>query len=532
MKRISLFLLLSIMSFQVISQNLAIEPLRYIIKSNKSISQNEIENLVSIDNNYYKFYPIFEELNLYMIEIYGKNEEIIKTLEDCNIIEYVSKDKKIEYRYEPNDEYYPEQYNMAQIKMPDVWEISTGGLTYTGDTIVVAILDRDFDVTHEDLRNNIWRNLDEIPNDGIDNDNNGYIDDVYGANIQGKNGNHKGGTHGTAVGGIIGASSNNNVGVTGINWNIKMLPLTGTGSVSMVISAYNYVYKLRKKYNESNGQEGAFIVSTNFSAGISNHFPEDAQIYLEWCNIYDKLGEEGILSVSASDNNPRDVGVLGDMPTLCTSQYLITVTSNDENDKFDDRRSYNSTHVDLSAPGKNVTSTKSDGYRHNNFDGNSGAAPHVAGAIAILYSLPCEGFMAKIKENPDSCIIIKNAILENVDRQPELQDKTYSGGRLNVYNSFSKLIERYCGIIVSELDISKIYPNPSNTNITIEYSINNFKRHTLLIHNVLGQLVYEKTVTPLEQNKIKVDIRGYDTGIYFVSLVSKDKRITKELLVY
>ncbi len=523
---------MSTIAFQATSQKLAIEPLRYILKTSKSISQNEINGLVNTDKNHYKFYPIFEELNLYVIEIYKKNKEILKELEDSKFIEYITKDAKIEYREEPNDEFYSEQYNMRQIKMPDVWDISTGGLTYAGDTIVVAILDGDFDINHEDLKDNIWRNPNEIPNDSIDNDNNGYVDDVYGVNISKKNGNVKGGSHGTAVGGIIGASGNNGTGVAGINWNIKMLPLI-TKRVSHIISAYEYVYKLRKKYNESNGKEGAFIACTNFSGGLGKpSFPEDDPSYMEWCNLYDKLGEQGILSVTAAPNEARDVSVLGDVPTLCTSEYLITVTSNNENDKFDDRRSYNKKHVDLSAPGKNLKSTKIHGYRENNFDGNSGAAPHVAGAIAMLYTVPCEEFIATIKENPDSCIIIKNTILRNVDKQPKLKNKTYSGGRLNVYKSFTKLIENSCESILSKFSISKIYPNPSNTDITIEYTIDDYKKHTLLMHNVLGQLVYKTEVNPLKQNKIKVDVRAYDAGIYFVSLISNDRRITKELLIY
>ena len=127
----------------------------------------------------------------------------------------------------PDDPYFGQQWAPAIMNLPQAWEeFTTGGVTATGDTIVVAVIDGGADWTHEDL--NCWINTREIPNNGIDDDNNGYIDDYHGWNAYNHNGYVGANRHGTHVAGIIGAVGNNQTGVCGVNWNVKVLFIAGS----------------------------------------------------------------------------------------------------------------------------------------------------------------------------------------------------------------------------------------------------------------------------------------------------------------
>ena len=122
----------------------------------------------------------------------------------------------------PDDPYFTQQWAPAIMSLPQAWEaFTTGGITATGDTIVVAVIDGGVSLNHEDL--NFWKNYGEIPNNGIDDDGNGYVDDYNGWNAYNHNGNVPSNDHGTHVSGIIGAVGNNGTGVCGVNWNVQVM---------------------------------------------------------------------------------------------------------------------------------------------------------------------------------------------------------------------------------------------------------------------------------------------------------------------
>ncbi len=259
----------------------------------------------------------------------------------------------------PNDTRFNEQWalnntgqtgglNDADIDAPEAWDFTTGGLTALGDTIVVAIIDGGCDLNHQDL--SYWINWAEIPNNGIDDDSNGYIDDHRGWNAYNNNGNVSSDFHGTHVSGISGARGNNNLGVSGVNWNVKTMPIAGaSGDEATVITAYGYVHEMRSRYNETNGTQGAFVVSTNASFGVD--FGQPANFPL-WCAIYDSLGVQGVLSCGATANNNVDIDVVGDIPTGCPSPWLISVTNTTHNDVKNGGAAYGLTTIDLGAPGQ------------------------------------------------------------------------------------------------------------------------------------------------------------------------------------
>lgn len=339
--------------------------------------------------------------------------------------------------------------NDADIDAPEAWSISTGGLTALGDTIVVAVIDGGFELSHSDL--NFWKNYKDIPGNGIDDDGNGYIDDTYGWNAYDDNGNITTDSHGTHVAGIVGAKGNNAAGVTGVNWNVQVMPVMGsTGDEATAIKAYAYVLTQRKLYNQSNGDKGAFVVSSNASFGVDYGQPADFPL---WCGIYDSLGAAGILNAGATANVNLNVDQQGDIPTACSSNYLVTVTNTTYNDVKSTNAGYGLTTIDLGAPGTNINSTV-NGNSYQNKSGTSMATPHVAGAIGLMYAAACPDFIQGYKLNPATyALLMKNYLLNSTDPNSDLNGKTVSGGRLNLYKALLE-VQDNCSIPVPPVAIN------------------------------------------------------------------------------
>ena len=175
----------------------------------------------------------------------------------------------------PNDANYAQQWQYEQASDNDLdaeaaWDITTGGVTALGDTIVVCVIDDGLEVSHPDWGDNIWYNAHEIPGNGIDDDGNGYIDDFRGWNADNNTNDIVASGffyHGTPVAGIVAAQGNNGVGVSGVNWDVKMMFVVGGGTSSDALAAYDYPLSCRKLYNQTNGLKGAFVVATSVFAG-------------------------------------------------------------------------------------------------------------------------------------------------------------------------------------------------------------------------------------------------------------------------
>lgn len=319
------------------------------------------------------------------------------------------------------------------------WDITTGGVTANNDTIVVAILDDGLSNTQTDFGDNIWVNRAEIPNNNIDDDNNGYTDDYLGWNSLTNNDIITGGGHGTPVAGIIGAQGDNNNGVVGVNWNVKMMIIKNNFNTTEanVLIAYGYALTQRKIYNQTNGQQGAYVVATNASWGLNGGKPADAPL---WCSFYDTLGSYGILNVAATVNSNVDVDAVGDLPTTCPSDYLVAVTNINKLGNKELGAGYGATSIDLGAFGSGVYTTRAPSS-FGIFGGTSAASPHVAGAVALLYSGACNDFMAYSLVYPDSAALkMKQYLLGGVVPISDLTNRTVSEGYLNLFNSLDLCI--------------------------------------------------------------------------------------------
>lgn len=331
--------------------------------------------------------------------------------------------------------------NDADIDADLAWDITTGGLTPLGDTIVVCVVDDGIDVNHTDFGDNLWVNHEEIPNNNVDDDGNGYEDDYLGWSADDNNDDITGGTfgggHGTPVAGIVGAKGNNNHGVAGINWDVKLMIVVGGGNEAQAVEAYTYPLVMRKRYNQSGGAQGAFVVATNSSWGIDQGQPSNAPL---WCAMYDSLGAAGILSAGATANANFNIDQVGDLPTACPSDYLISVTNTNDDDVKVNQAGYGAVTIDLGAPGQG-TYTTADNNSYGGFGGTSGATPHVAGTIGLLYSAPCYSFAVMAQSDPaGAALAVKNYIMDGTDPNNSLDGITVSGGRLNMFGALNELL--------------------------------------------------------------------------------------------
>lgn len=388
---------------------------------------------------------------------------VLRSLRDDDRLEAAQFNHTVQNRETlPNDPQLGQQWHHVENGDHDIdsdlaWDITTGGAAADGSRIVVAVLEGGgSNYNHVDLIDNHWVNEAEIPGNGVDDDENGFVDDYNGWNSGGNNDAIAAGGHGTSVSGMIGAVGDNGVGGVGVNWDVDIMQVDMGGGLteSNVIAAYNYPYEMRAIFNESDGARGAFVVATNASWGIDLANPAN---YPVWCAYYDDLGEQGILNCGATANAQYNIDTQGDMPTGCSSPYMVSVTATDDND-VRTFSAYGATTIDLGAPGDAVfLPSGTSGY--GNTSGTSFASPCVAGAIALVYSAPCPDLMGLALSNPQAAAdLVLGYILDGTDEVNNLIGETVTGGRLNVYNALELALAN-CGPI--ECSTDSIYASSS-----------------------------------------------------------------------
>jgi serine protease len=491
-----LFLLLTLTSVlaqekpQVVPGNIIIQ-----------VPNKNIEALIA-DNQFFNGTPTHLKLNrllsepmaAYLLEFdHGIHHQLfLKQLWDHPSVSLIQLNHLIYNRAtDPNDPQYGQQWwhnnngagsatADADIDSELAWDITTGGVTALGDTIVVCVVDDGGDLDHPDLMINNWVNYHEIAGNNMDDDGNGYVDDRLGWDAGNGNGNIDNGSHGVEVAGMIGAVGNNNVGVVGVNWRVKIMNMQygsiGSGSnpnEANVIEAYTYPLVMRRLYESTNGQKGAFVVATNSSWGIDNANPLNAPI---WCAFYDTLGAAGILSAGATANNNVNIDNVGDLPSACSSEYMVSVTATN-NEDVRTFSGYGQTTVDLGAPGEDVRTTAAGGG-YTTTSGTSFATPATAGAIALVYSAPCESLAAIAHANPAlAAQMVRDAIFNGVDPVANLTTECVTGGRLNVKNALDNIINN-CStggcLAPFSLNVSGITDSQANITWNASASIDSF----------------------------------------------------------
>lgn len=294
----------------------------------------------------------------------------------------------------PDDPDFFEQWYLPASGFTEAWDFAKGA-----PFVTVAVLDSGVDMTHPDLKDRIWTNTGEIPGDGIDNDGNGYIDDVQGWDFVDSDndpnptllsdGFNESEHHGTLVAGIIGAAGNNGEGVTGVNWNVRIMPLRvldsrGFGTTTDVVNAVRYAV-----------DNGAQVLNVSFTGG---NFSE------RLANALQEAYASGVTIVAAAGNegDTEQGGDLNEYPAypVCyrgenNEPIVIGVASVDRRDVLSSFSSYGSDCITLSAPGESFYTTQVyrpafDDYQNaygDSWFGSSMSAPLVAGLAALVYSM-------------------------------------------------------------------------------------------------------------------------------------------------
>ncbi|MBL8763591.1 MAG: S8 family serine peptidase [Phycisphaerae bacterium] len=365
----------------------------------------------------------------------------------------------------PNDPFFPDQYahrnsgqpiygiagvNGADMGSTLAWDTSVGS-----ESVVVAVIDTGTQRSHPDLTANIWRNPNEIPGNGKDDDGNGFIDDVNGWDFGMGDNNPdpsllKGGVyqHGTWVAGTIGAVGNNNIGVAGLNWTVSILPVKiaddafGGLSEAAIVAAHDYLTDLRKNRGIN------VVVSNNSYGGIAGDFYKDApEGFVPEKDAIQRFVDTGATFVASAGNSALDNDSnFTSYPASYSIDQIIAVAATDNRDNLAGFSNFGLNTVDLGAPGVGIATTDPDvGYAL--VDGTSFSGPYVAAAASLLYA---------IKPNA-SQLEIKRALIEGVDQVPSLQNRTVAGGRLNVAKAIKVL--RTEGPIVRRFDPGPVTPS-------------------------------------------------------------------------
>ena len=334
---------------------------------------------------------------------------VVARLKNNPQIEYAELNYKYYPSVIPNDPQYGDLWGMAMTKADLAWDMQIGDRA-----VVVGVIDTGFDYTHSDLSANIWTNPNEIANNGVDDDGNGYIDDIHGISAIDDDGNPMDtGQHGTHVSGTIGASGNNGTGVVGVNWQTRMVGCsflgTDGGTLADGVQCINYMIDLKSR------GENIRVLNNSWGGGGFTQTLKDA---IAAANNAD------MLFVAAAGNDAHDNDTSSSYPASYDVPNVMAIASTTSTDEMSSFSQWGLTSVDMGAPGSGVLSTV-PGESYAVFSGTSMATPHVVGAGALVLATAPDLTTAQLKD----------VLMNSGDQIAALDGKTVSGRRLNVENA-------------------------------------------------------------------------------------------------
>ncbi|HQP50210.1 MAG TPA: S8 family serine peptidase, partial [Spirochaetota bacterium] len=418
---------------------------------------------------------------------------------------YAEPDYVLEAVSTPNDPDYNSLWGLTQIHCPEAWDYTSGSRE-----VIVAVVDTGVDYTHPDLAANIWTNTGEIPDNGIDDDGNGYVDDIHGYNFFSYNNNpFDDNGHGTHCAGTIGAAGDNGTGVIGVSPSVSIMALKflsagGTGYTSDAIKCIAYAVA-----------NGARVLSCSWGGGYYSEALFDA---------IESARSQGVTVVIAAGNNGTNNDAAPFYPASYSSENIISVGASTPGDINAYFSNYGMESVDVFAPGTGILSTfPGGGYRY--LDGTSMAAPHVTGAVAMYLASDSEITPASLR----------NIVMSSSDKIDAFAGKCVSGGRLNT----AKLVIESCpspNLDISAVNISggdgdrfpecgetiEVSITIKNTGETLRSATGTLRSGNSLISVLSGTSLYPDTLpggTSVNTTKYKVHINDFNDNFRESGLV-------------
>jgi subtilisin family serine protease/sugar lactone lactonase YvrE len=347
----------------------------------------------------------------------GKGETVSRALARLRAradVLYAEPNYRVATQVVPNDGAFPQQWALrnigqtggtpgADIRATSAWDVTTGS-----PSVVVGIIDTGIDMTHPDLSANIYTNPGEIPGNGIDDDHNGFIDDVHGWNFAYDTNNAADDFgHGTHVAGTISAAGNNVIGVAGVAWHVRLMPIkfldaSGSGTTADAVAAVEYATMMGVSLTNNSWGGGGF-----------------SQALLDAINA---AGAKNVLFVASAGNSALNIDSSPVYPAGYDAPNIVSVAATDSSDRLASFSNYGPVGVDLGAPGVDILSTL-PGASYGLLSGTSMAAPHVTGTAALLRSLAPDMDVATLRRR----------LMEKSDPIPALAGRVASGGRLNAF---------------------------------------------------------------------------------------------------
>lgn len=310
----------------------------------------------------------------------------------------------------PSDPFFRQQWGLRDARVQRAWRTSVGG------AVTVAVLDTGIDATHPDLAGNLWTNRGEIPANGVDDDSNGFVDDVHGADMVNGDGDPADGLgHGTAVAGVIGGRGNNGAGISGVAQRVRLMPVKvlpdqGFGTTATLVAGLHYAVS-----------NGARVVNMSLNGADRSLALEEAIATAE---------AQGALVVASAGNDGANRDSVPSYPASIALPAVVSVASSNRGGRLAHASAYGIGSVDIAAPGENILTTDVHG-RYGTHSGTSFAAAYVSGAAALLASARPAASGSQLRD-----VLVASA------RRGGHLDQRVFGGQLNVAGAVKRLVRR------------------------------------------------------------------------------------------
>jgi len=447
-------------------------------------------------------------------------QEMLNSLKENRLVEYAEIDglgnAHGEEKVVPSDNQYYKQWAFqnngnipfaasktgADIEMEKAWKIEQGD-----SSVVVAILDSGVKTDHLEFSGRIWKNYAEIPNNGVDDDNNGYIDDIQGWNFaDGSNEVNDDSGHGTNIASIIGANGNNGIGFSGVDWNCKLMVLkvlkNDVGYYSWWASSIYYAV-----------DNGANVINMSLGGDVESQALNEAIQYALDRNVVVivSMGNKNSDNISYPSNYPGVIAVGATNPDDSrTTSFFWSSTSGSNYGE----------HISVVAPGNyiyglsNKNNTEFDTY----FGGTSQSAAFVSGLASLLIAQTPTITHKEVKE-----LIEKTANDRVGDQKEDLvgRDNYYGNGRINAFEALA--VHHEDAFVLNEEDLL-VFPNPAIDFITIHFPL---ETELIQVFNSFGVKVYERRNNAQIEESITLD----ENGIFFVQVSARGQKVSKKVVI-